>query len=125
MGGTVQAPFLAAVGGIGGIAVSSWTLSVSARRGGGEPLVDVGEGLLTAYSIATLLLFCCALVAVVLGLKRPRAAGLALIAIGGLTIALVVVGILMWLLGGLLVAPFGLLILIAGVLLTTGRGAET
>jgi len=112
---------LAAVGGIGGIVVSSWALSVSAHRGGGEPMVDVGEGVLTAYSAAMLLLFCATMVAVIISLIRPRVAGLALIAIGGLTIVLVVVGILMWLLGGLLFAPIKILILIAGVLLMVSR----
>ena len=68
-----------------------------------------------------LLLFCATMVAVIISLIRPRVAGLALIAIGGLTIVLVVVGILMWLLGGLLFAPFGFLILIAGVLLMVSR----
>ena len=109
------------IGGLGGIATSSWFLIASSHRGGGDPVVGFSETELKAYSIAMLLLFFVALVASLLGLKTPRAAGLALVATGGLSIALAVYGIVTWLFGGLLLIPFGFLVLVAGVILITRR----
>ena len=112
------------VGSLGGIAMSSWFLVASSHRGGGEPVVDFSEAELRAYSIAMLVFFFVALVASLLGLKTPRASGLALVVTGGLSIALAVYGLVAWLFGGLLLIPFGFLILVAGVILVARGGVE-
>jgi hypothetical protein len=112
------------VGSLGGIAMSSWFLIASSHRGGGDPVVDFSEAELRAYCIAMLVLFFVALVASLLGLKIPRASGLALVVTGGLSIALAVYGIVAWLFGGLLLIPFGFLILVAGVILVARGGVE-
>ena len=111
------------VGSLGGIAMSSWFLIASSHGGGGDP-VGFSEAELKAYSIAMLVLFCVGLVAVLLGLRTPRASGLALVVTGGLSVALAVYGIVAWLFGGLLLIPFGFLILVAGVILVARGGVE-
>lgn len=112
------------IGSLGGIAVSSWFLIAASHRGGGDPVVDFSEAELTVYSIAMLVFFFVALLASLLGLKTPRASGLALVAAGGLSIALAVYGIVAWLFGGLLLIPFGFLVLVAGVLRIARREVE-
>ena len=71
------------IGSLGGIAVSSWFLIAASHRGGGDPVVDFSEAELTVYSIAMLVFFFVALLASLLGLRTPRASGLALVAAGG------------------------------------------
>ena len=112
------------VGSLGGIAVSAWFLIASSHGGGGDPVVDFSEAELKTYAIAMLVLFFVALLASLLGLRTPRASGLALIAAGGLSIALAVYGIVAWLFGGLLLLPFGFLVLVAGVLKIAHREVE-
>ena len=87
--------------------------------------MDFSEAELKAYSIAMLVLFCVALVATVLGLKTPRAAGLILTVSAGLSVILAVFGTVVWLGGGLLLVPFGFLVLVAGVILITRAQPDT
>lgn len=114
-----------AVGSLGGIATSAWLLVASSDRGTGEPVVDFGEAFVNAYSIMMLVLFVVALVATVLSLKTPRAAGLALTVFAGLSLILAVFGAVIWIGGGLLLAPFGFLALVSGVILITRVQPDT
>ena len=110
--------FVGVIGSLGGIVISSWFLAASSHRGG-EPVADFSEAELKANSIAMLLFFFVALVASLFGLKAPRASGLILICTGGLSLVLAVYGTVVWLGGGLLLVPFGFLVLVAGVILIT------
>ena len=80
-------------------------------------MVDFSEAELRAYSVATLVFFFIALVAALIGLRAPGASGLILICIGGTSLVLAVFGTVVWLFGGLLLIPFGFIVLLAGVVL--------